>query len=109
METMQRYRLRIVPCDTADMTRNTISPLFPNRMGSQFEPFHSLLCLSIRLIRLIRLFFHQPLVSSCQLPLFSPLQSSVRNLLSLNFLSATAIEHRYIERSRRGARDGYLQ
>jgi hypothetical protein len=60
MEAMQRYRLRTFPCDTADMTPNTISTLFPIRMGSHFVPFHSLSCPSIRLIRLIRLFFsHQ--------------------------------------------------
>jgi hypothetical protein len=41
MEAMQCYRLRFIPCDTADMTRNTISTLFPIRLGSSFVPLHS--------------------------------------------------------------------
>src|SRR5258707_11065915 len=41
MEAMQRYRLRTFPCDTADMTRNTISILFPIRKKCHFIPLHS--------------------------------------------------------------------
>ena len=41
MEAMQCYRLQTIPCDTADMTRNTIPTLFPIRMGSHFVPLHS--------------------------------------------------------------------
>jgi acetyl esterase/lipase len=41
MQAMQRYRLGTFPCDTADMTRNTISALFPIRLGTHFVPLHS--------------------------------------------------------------------
>jgi hypothetical protein len=41
MEAMQCYRLWIIPCDTAGMTRNAIPTLFPIRMGSHFVPLHS--------------------------------------------------------------------
>jgi len=54
MEGMQRYRIGTFPCDTADMTRNTISTLFPIRKKSRFTPLYPN---GIRLIRLIRLFF----------------------------------------------------
>jgi hypothetical protein len=60
MGAMQRYRLRTFPCNTADMTRHLVSILFPNRIGSLFVSLHSLSCPSIRLIRLIRLFFFLP-------------------------------------------------
>jgi len=38
---MQRYRLCTFPCDTADMTRNTISTHFPIRKKGYFTPLHS--------------------------------------------------------------------
>jgi hypothetical protein len=41
MEGMQCYRLRIILCHTADMTRNTISTLLLIRRASYFVPLHS--------------------------------------------------------------------
>jgi hypothetical protein len=41
MEAMQRYRLRTILYDTADMTGNTISTLFLIRRASHFVPLHS--------------------------------------------------------------------
>ena len=41
MEAMQRYRLRTVPCNTADMPRNTIPTLLPIRIAGHFMPLHS--------------------------------------------------------------------
>jgi hypothetical protein len=57
MEAMQCYRLRTVPCDTADMI---VTPIpFSFRLGQAApRPFHD--PNPIRLIRLIRLFFFSP-------------------------------------------------
>jgi hypothetical protein len=41
MKGMQCYRLRTILCDTADMTRNTISTLLLIRRASHFVPLHS--------------------------------------------------------------------
>jgi hypothetical protein len=41
MKGVQCYRLRTILCDTADMTRNTISTLLLICPASHFVPLHS--------------------------------------------------------------------
>jgi len=55
---MQRYRLRTFPCDTAAMTHNLISILFPIRMGIHFVSLYTPDMLYLPYCTLFAYFFH---------------------------------------------------